>query len=100
MLRELYIENLAVIEKADISFTEGFNVFSGETGAGKSILIGAINAVLGGRAHKELIRTGTSRASVSAVFDVIPPSVAEKLGENPVVYSLTDKGVAATPDET
>ncbi len=82
MLRELYIENLAVIEKADISFTEGFNVFSGETGAGKSILIGAINAILGGRAHKELIRTGTSRASVSAVFDVIPPEVAEKLTEN------------------
>ena len=82
MLRELYIENLAVIEKADISFKEGFNVFSGETGAGKSILIGAINAVLGGRAHKELIRTGTTRASVSAVFDVIPPAVAEKLNDN------------------
>ena len=82
MLKELYIENLAVIEKADIEFTEGFNVFSGETGAGKSILIGAINAVLGGRAHKDLIRTGTSRAAVSAVFDSIPPRVAEKLAEN------------------
>ena len=82
MLKELYIENLAVIEKADIAFTGGFNVFSGETGAGKSILIGAINAVLGGRAHKELIRTGTSKASVSAVFDSIPPLVAEKLADN------------------
>ena len=65
MLKELYIENLAVIEKADIDFTDKFNVFSGETGAGKSILIGAINAVLGGRAHKDLIRTGTGKASVS-----------------------------------
>ncbi len=82
MLKELYIENLAVIEKADITFTDGFNVFSGETGAGKSILIGAINAVLGGRAHKELIRTGTTKASVSAVFDSIPARVAEKLTEN------------------
>lgn len=82
MLKELYIENLAVIEKADIGFTEKFNVFSGETGAGKSILIGAINAVLGGRAHKDLIRTGTNKASVSAVFDCVPPAVAEKLSEN------------------
>ncbi len=82
MLKELYIENLAVIEKADIGFTEGFNVFSGETGAGKSILIGAINAVLGGRTHKDLIRTGTSHAVVSAVFDTIPRSVAERLEEN------------------
>jgi DNA repair protein RecN (Recombination protein N) len=82
MLKELYIENLAVIEKADIGFTEKFNVFSGETGAGKSILIGAINAVLGGRAHKDLIRTGTNKASVSAVFDSIPPAVYEKLSEN------------------
>ena len=82
MLKELYIENLAVIEKADIEFTGNFNVFSGETGAGKSILIGAINAILGGRAHKDLIRTGTSKASVSALFDYIPPIVAAKLEEN------------------
>lgn len=82
MLKELYIENLAVIEKADIEFTGNFNVFSGETGAGKSILIGAINAILGGRAHKDLIRTGTNKASVSAVFDYIPPFVAMKLEEN------------------
>ena len=82
MLKELYIENLAVIEKADIEFTDRFNVFSGETGAGKSVLIGAINAVLGGRVHKDIIRTGTERASVSAVFDSIPPFVAEKLAAN------------------
>ena len=81
MLKELYIENLAVIEKASISFTENFNVFSGETGAGKSILIGAINAILGGRVSKDLIRTGTSKASVTALFDYIPVKTAEKLAE-------------------
>ena len=81
MLKELYIENLAVIEKASISFTENFNVFSGETGAGKSILIGAINAILGGRVSKDLIRTGTNKASVTALFDYIPDKTAEKLSE-------------------
>lgn len=82
MLKELYIENLAVIEKASISFSDRFNVFSGETGAGKSILIGAINAVLGGRVSKELIRTGAAKASVTALFDLIPESAAQKLTEN------------------
>lgn len=81
MLKELYIENLAVIEKASISFTENFNVFSGETGAGKSILIGAINAILGGRVSRDLIRTGTQKASVTALFDYIPKKTAEKLNE-------------------
>jgi len=81
MLKELYIENLAVIEKASISFTDNFNVFSGETGAGKSILIGAINAILGGRTSKDLIRTGTQKASVTALFDYIPQKTAEKLSE-------------------
>lgn len=81
MLKELYIENLAVIEKASISFSDRFNVFSGETGAGKSILIGAINAVLGGRVSKELIRTGAPKASVTALFDLIPESAAQKLTE-------------------
>lgn len=81
MLKELYIENLAVIEKASISFTENFNVFSGETGAGKSILIGAINAILGGRVSKDLIRTGTQKATVTALFDCIPPKTDSKLKE-------------------
>ena len=81
MLKELYIENLAVIEKASIAFTENFNVFSGETGAGKSILIGAINAVLGGRVNRDLIRTGTQKASVTALFDYIPAKTAKKLEE-------------------
>lgn len=81
MLKELYIENLAVIEKASISFSDRFNVFSGETGAGKSILIGAINAVLGGRVSKELIRTGAAKASVTALFDLLPEAAAQKLTE-------------------
>ncbi len=81
MLKELYIENLAVIEKASISFTDKFNVFSGETGAGKSVLIGAINAVLGGRISKDLIRTGTKKASVTALFDSVSTAAAEKLVE-------------------
>lgn len=81
MLKELYIENLAVIEKASISFSDRFNVFSGETGAGKSILIGAINAVLGGRVSKELIRTGAPKASVTALFDFIPESAVRRLEE-------------------
>lgn len=81
MLKELYIENLAVIEKASISFTDKFNVFSGETGAGKSVLIGAINAVLGGRISKDIIRTGTQKASVTALFDCITAKTAEKLEE-------------------
>ncbi len=88
MLKELYIENLAVIEKASISFTENFNVFSGETGAGKSILIGAINAILGGRVSKDLIRTGTRKASVTALFDYIPSKTADKLNE----YGFENEG--------
>ena len=81
MLKELFIENLAVIEKTSISFTENFNVFSGETGAGKSILIGAINAILGGRVNRDLIRTGASKASVTALFDFLPEKTVKKLSE-------------------
>jgi DNA repair protein RecN (Recombination protein N) len=79
MLSELNIRNIAVISQADITFQKGFNVFTGETGAGKSILIGAIGAVLGFRTPKELIRTGETKASVSALFRSIEPSVCEKL---------------------
>ena len=82
MLKELDIENLAVIEKAAISFCDNLNVFSGETGAGKSILIGGINAVLGGRIGRDIVRTGESKAVVTALFDNIPKHVAEKLEEN------------------
>ena len=82
MLKELEIENLAVIEKAAISFCDKLNVFSGETGAGKSILIGGINAVLGGRIGRDIVRTGASKAVVTALFDSVPPGVAEKLKES------------------
>ncbi|MDR0947719.1 MAG: DNA repair protein RecN [Ruminococcus sp.] len=69
MLREIFIENLAVIERASIPFEPGLNVFTGETGAGKSVLIGGLAAVLGFRANTSLVRTGAARAAISAVFD-------------------------------
>lgn len=72
MLRLLHIENIAVIEQAEIVFEEGFNVMTGETGAGKSIVIDAISAILGERAYRDMIRTGTSRAAVRAIFDRVP----------------------------
>ena len=81
MLKELYIENLAVIEKAAIEFTGSFNVFTGETGAGKSILINGINAILGQRVTKDIVRTGASRAVVSALFTDMDITVLAKLNE-------------------
>ena len=72
MLSLLHIENIAVIERADISFDQGFNVLTGETGAGKSIVIDAISAILGERAYRDMIRTGTNKASVRAIFTDVP----------------------------
>ena len=72
MLSLLHIENIAVIEQADISFDQGFNILTGETGAGKSIVIDAISAILGERAYRDMIRTGTTKASVRAVFTDVP----------------------------
>jgi DNA repair protein RecN (Recombination protein N) len=69
MLKELYIENLAVIEQAAVGFSGGFSVFTGETGAGKSILIGAVKAILGGRVSKDLVRSGAEKAVVTALFE-------------------------------
>ena len=68
MLSVLHIENIAVIEQADIVFDAGFNVLTGETGAGKSIVIDSISAILGERAYRDVIRTGCGKAFVSAVF--------------------------------
>ena len=72
MLSTLHIENIAVIEQAEISFDRGFNVLTGETGAGKSIVIDAISAILGERASREMIRTGAQKAFVSAIFTGVP----------------------------
>lgn len=79
MLSQLYIENIAVIRQATIDFQQGFHVFTGETGAGKTILISAINAVLGGRTFKEIIRTGETRAIVSALFTEISEELCKKI---------------------
>lgn len=81
MLWQLYIENIAIIEKTTLEFSQGFNVFTGETGAGKSILIDAIGAVLGERVSKEMVRHGAAKASVSALFCGIPSHVLEKAEE-------------------
>lgn len=88
MLKFLHIENIAVIERLDIEFSAGFNVLTGETGAGKSIVIDAINAVLGERTSKELIRAGCDTAEVSAVFGEL---------DNATAAALSDAGV--TPDD-
>ncbi|MBQ7739674.1 MAG: DNA repair protein RecN [Eubacterium sp.] len=81
MLKTLNIENIAVIEKADIEFSSGLNVMTGETGAGKSIVVDSINAVLGERTSKELVRTGAENAFVTALFEDINESVKNKLEE-------------------
>jgi DNA repair protein RecN (Recombination protein N) len=70
MLRELLISNLAIIDKLHVEFHDGLNILTGETGAGKSIIIDAVNLILGGRASSELIRSGAEEASVEAIFDV------------------------------
>jgi len=89
MLSQLFIKNIAVIESASIDFENGFNVFTGETGAGKSILIDSINAVLGGRTSRDLVRNGEGKAIVSAVFTDISKdaeAVLEELG-----YDIEDE---------
>ena len=87
MLELLHIENIAVIEEADIRFRPGFNALTGETGAGKSIVIDAMGAVLGGRTSRDLIRTGAAKAFVSAEFSAVPPELP----------GLAENGLA--PDE-
>lgn len=87
MLQLLHIENIAVIQEADISFQPGFNALTGETGAGKSIVIDALGAVLGSRTSRDLIRTGAGKAFVSAEFTGVPSDLP----------GLVENGI--TPDE-
>ncbi len=91
MLSLLKIDNIAIIESAEIEFSRGFNVLSGETGAGKSIILDSINAVLGFRTSRELIRTGASEARVTALFSCISDSVEDK---------LSSLGLPTSPDKT
>lgn len=88
MLANLKIENVAVIEKAEVKFTAGFNVLTGETGAGKSILIDSINAILGNRTSRELVRSGAQKACIWATFESIPQSVQDKLEKSG--YEVSD----------
>ena len=83
MLELLHIENIAIIEAADIEFAPGFNALTGETGAGKSIVIDSLSAVLGQRTSRELIRTGAEKAFVSAAFSGMAPELTEALGIQP-----------------
>ena len=82
MLNELHIENIAVIERADIAFGAGLNILTGETGAGKSILVDSLHAVLGGRVSRELVRSGAEKAVVCATFD--PQPAAQWCVENEI----------------
>ena len=90
MLELLHIENIAIIERADIEFGRGFNALTGETGAGKSIVIDALGAVLGQRTSRELIRTGAEKAFVSAAFSDVPPELP----------GLAENGLAPEEDGT
>ena len=83
MLELLHIENIAIIEAADIVFERGFNALTGETGAGKSIVIDALSAVLGQRTSRELIRTGADKAFVGATFSEVEPELTAPLGITP-----------------
>ena len=79
MLSSLQIENVAVIQKANVHFEKGLNVLTGETGTGKSILIDSINAILGNRTSKDLVRTGAAKAVIRAAFEDVPPAVLDSL---------------------
>jgi len=100
MLKSLHIENIAVIERADVEFDNGFTVLTGETGAGKSIIIDSINAVLGERTSKELIRNGCNSASVTAFFDDIDKIVVNKLSEFGIDIDMGELMIKRTLTET
>ncbi len=94
MLKTLYIENIAVIEKTSIDFSGGLNVLTGETGAGKSIIIDAINAIMGQRTSRDIIRTGEKTAFVSALFEDVNPTVQKTLAG--LGFEAEDGGRPAT----
>ena len=96
MLQLLHIENIAIIERADISFGRGFNALTGETGAGKSIVIDALGAVLGQRKSRDIIRTGAKAAFVSAAFDgmEIPGKVGTLAGDDTVMIVMHSNDAA------
>ena len=81
MLQLLHIENIAVIERADIELEDGLTVLSGETGAGKSIVIDSIGAILGRRVSRDLVRSGAKKGFVSAVFTDLPPALCQLVNE-------------------
>ena len=85
MLQRLFVKNVALIEELDVDFTAGFNVLTGETGAGKSIVIDAVNLVLGERASRELIKHGADKARVEAIFDI--------KGRDGLLSALEDMGL-------
>ena len=91
MLSQLYIKNIAVIREADIEFGPGFNVFTGETGAGKTMLISAINGVLGARLNRDIIRSGEDSAAISALFTGISDAAAQRIEE--LGYDAADREV-------
>ena len=95
MLDLLHIENIAIIERADIAFQPGFNALTGETGAGKSIVIDAMSAVLGQRASRDLIRTGADKAFVSATFSGVEPALFEEFGLEPDEELLLQREIHA-----
>ena len=81
MLLNLQVKNLALIEKAEVSFSEGLNILTGETGAGKSIIIGSVNMALGGKTSRDMIRQGADYAYVELVFSVDDPVKRKRLEE-------------------
>ena len=79
MLQSLRIRNIAIVEDVNVEFGPGLNVITGETGAGKSVIVGALNLILGDRADKSLLRAGTDQCNVEAVFAVPAPAALEEL---------------------
>ena len=96
MLSQLYIKNIAVISEASIDFGPRFNVFTGETGAGKTILVSAINGVLGARMSRDIIRSGEDSAYVSALFTQLPQDVCAKIEEMGFAYHTKFSPVSRT----